>query len=179
MSWVSRLLGRRRQISIAEIADVLAGGILRGAANLTPQVEQVASALAEEGLWLRNADVHLECLLFEWFITDTTVVKEFPGHSRQVCPAIAVRIVREAEKDSVKIEEARRTRSVEYAAAAAGGMNLLCGIAARRMLAGEADPFPTALHLSHQLVARLLYARLDIHNQHLSGIGRKFAIANS
>jgi hypothetical protein len=180
VSWVSRLLGRKRQISVAEIADVLAGGILRGAADLAPLVEQVASALDEEGLRLRNADVHLECLLFEWFITDTTVVEEFPRHSRQVCPAIALRVAREAEKDSVGIEGVRRTRSVEYAAAASGGMNSLCGIAARQMLTGEVDdPFPTALHLSHQLVARLLYAHIGIHKQHLSGIGRKFEIANS
>ena len=69
---------------------------------------------------------------------------------------LTLRVAREAAKGFVRIEEARRMRSVEYAAAAAGGMNLLCCITARRMLAGEADPFPTAL----------------------SGIGRKFEVAN-
>ena len=123
-----------------------------------------------------SEEVDAECLVFRWFLMDSTLVSEFPAISRDLCPRLAARILDSGRYPRIRLEKLRGGRSVEYAAISSADAPLLCGIGARRILLGEREPFPKEAHIAHQLLAKTLSALLASHHEHFAGIGRRFEI---
>jgi hypothetical protein len=184
MTWLNRLLRRKARISLAELADFQADAILRGAADLASRVDEIAMA-SRAGLGtatgqLSSAAVYLECLMFLWSLADRLVVEEFPRQSRHICLAMATKVVVGTGRKESQIKALRDSRGVEYTALAINDdVDLLCGIAARRILAGEADAFPDALLMPHQMVAQELHAILVLARRDLGGLGKRFEILDT
>ena len=179
MGWTDLLRRRspRTRTTPVGVAASLAQSIVESTNALLERLEAEGFSRADP-VRARSDECLLECTLFEWFLRDVEVTREFGGSTAAVREALAGRLVIDLERSGVTpsclrdFDERCRNRSAEYAAALALSSSLQpLGAAVWTRISGGREP--------SERMTMLVAVRASAELARLKGLGARYRIVGT
>lgn len=179
MGWTDLLRRRspRTRTTPVGVAASLAQSIVESTNALLERLEAEGFSRADP-VRARSDECLLECTLFEWFLRDVEVTREFGGSTAAVREALAGRLVIDLERSGVTpsclrdFDERCRSRFAEYAAALALSSSLQpLGAAVWTRISGGREP--------SERMTMLVAVRASAELARLKGLGARYRIVGT
>lgn len=179
MGWTDLLRRRspRTRTTPVGVAASLAQSIVESTNALLERLEAEGFSRADP-VRARSDECLLECTLFEWFLRDVEVTREFGGSTAAVREALAGRLVIDLERSGVTpsclrdFDERCRNRFAEYAAALALSSSLQpLGAAVWTRISGGREP--------SERMTMLVAVRASAELARLKGLGARYRIVGT
>ena len=179
MGWTDLLRRRspRTRTTPVGVAASLAQSIVESTNALLERLEAEGFSRADP-VRARSDECLLECTLFEWFLRDVEVTRDFGNSTAAVREALAGRLVIDLERSGVTpsclrdFDERGRRRFAEYAAALALSSSLQpLGAAVWTRISGGREP--------SERMTMLVAVRASAELARLKGLGARYRIVGT
>ena len=176
MGWTDLLRRRspRTRTTLVGVAASLAQSIVESTNALIDRLEAEGFGRADPAR-ARSDECLLECMLFEWFLRDIEVTRDFGGSTRAIREALAGRLLIDLERSGVPpsclhdFDERCRARFAEYIAALGVSTSLQpLGAAVWTRISGGREP--------SERMTMLLAVRASAELARLRGLAARYRI---